>query len=669
MWNHQLKLDKYLYVRTHPQVIRLIGLAGALASVSMGYGFWQFLQLRLTYIIFFGPLAFILISNKFLRYLLQIFYQGFDISKHERFVRAFWKEHKEPAVDIFLPWAGEDLEIHEEVVRAATRIEYENKKIYMLDDVGSIEHQKLAQKYDCIYLSRPNKGEYKKSGNLEFGYNHAQGEFVFILDADFIPTANSLHDMVPYIAADPTIGILQTPQYFEQNDDIHRRSKIEFGGGNIVEEFYKIIMPSRDEFNAAMCVGTSALYRKEAFVKLNGTPKVHASEDLATGLLITQFGYHVKYLPLIISMGKSPDTYQAYFKQHMRWCSGNLVFAEFWPKAKLSVMARLIYLINPFYYLSEALTIVFAFQFLVLLHAHASSLSLVNFLYFLPFIVVNKIISPQIKTNKGKIGTKLAAINNSYTYFYTFIRLFFKGQPDWFPTGLKATSLSQDFLRAINLGVVISSLYIISFAYVLFSKPEIFANGNAYIILAWSFYTLFWHVMYIYFVVRNIMHFRLRMAVQPLHKFWVYLTSHINLALFSTLMGLTAVQVTAVVKNPSVISVKLRNETTPQIASIEMPFVLESELNVLGVSTDEETRLVPEKTEYAIDGDTTPTRLSEKALLKFADTHNIAVSSNQLNYAAFLLLRKSNDTDATTIHFELDDLNAALQTAKTLVEN
>lgn len=351
-WQHPLHLDKYQYAKTNPYIVRIVGVLGILATLSMGFGFWRFFQVDLRYLLIFGPVVFIFLLNKTLRYILQLFYQKFDIRKHEAFVKDFWTHNSEPSVDIFLPFAGEDLDVHKQVVAAARSLNYVNYKVYMLDDAGSAEHAALAESHGFVYLSRPNKGEYKKSGNLEFGYANSTGEFIFILDADFIPTADSLRDLIPYISSDPSIGILQTPQFFEQTDVVHNKSKIEFGGGNIVEEFYRIIMPSRDEFKAAMCVGTSAVYRRETINKLDGTPKVHASEDLATGLLITQYGYYVKYLPLIVSMGTSPETYQGYFKQHQRWCSGNIVFAKYWPAAKLSLMARLIYLINPLYYLS-----------------------------------------------------------------------------------------------------------------------------------------------------------------------------------------------------------------------------------------------------------------------------------------------------------------------------
>lgn len=537
MWKSNLDFDKYQYARTNPFNVRFMGFLGVVSTILMAIGFWKYLQLNILYLIIMGPIVLVFVLNKFLRFFLQLFYQKFDIHLHEQFIDNYWNNNKEPAVDIFLPWAGEDLKIHETVLQAVSQIEYINVNVYMLDDAGSDEHKNLAKKYNFIYLSRPNKGAHKKSGNLEYGYNNSNGEFILILDADFIPIKKILKDLIPYIATDPAIGILQTPQYFEQTNDVHNRSKIEFGGGNIVEDFYRIVMPCRDEFKAAMCVGTSAVYRKKAIEELKGTPKVHASEDLATGLLVTQFGYYVKYLPLIVSMGKSPDTYQGYFKQHLRWCSGNLVFAKYWPRARLNVVARLIYLINPMHYLSEALTVVFAFQFLALLYFHSYSLSVWNTVYFLPYIVLSKLITPFIKVNKSKIGTKLAALNNSYTYLYTYIRMLVKGIPTWHPTGVKIGGLHNDFIEAFNIGTFISASYIILFFFILLSKPFLFGNYNTYIVLVWCFYSVFWHAMFLTFVAEFIHPFKVATAQTYTKKMFLYVKKHIMLYLYFMLVG------------------------------------------------------------------------------------------------------------------------------------
>jgi len=612
MWKLARHLDKYQYARTNPHLVRLIGVLGICTSLLMGYGLWKYIQLKPLYLLLFGPIAVIVIMNKVVRYTMQLFYQQFDIPKHEQFIEEFWEKHEEPSVNVFLPWAGEDLQMHEKVVKAVANLDYKNYKAYMLDDIGSAEHKAIAEKYGFVYLSRPNKGKYKKSGNLQYGYEHSDGEFVFILDADFIPVKDALRDIVPYIASNKKIGILQTPQYFEQTKDVHKKSKIEFGGGNIVEDFYRIIMPCRDEFKAAMCVGTSAIYRRSVMEKL-GTPKVEASEDLATGLIITQFGYYVKYLPIIISIGKSPDTYQGYFKQHMRWCSGNLVFAKFWPKAQLSLMARLVYLVNPLYYLSEALSVLFAFQFLTLLYFHADSLSLLHTLYFVPYMIVSRIIVPSNKINKNKTGTRLAAMNNSYTYFYTYIRLIMNNIPTWHPTGAKFNGLHKDFRQAINIGILISSVYLLLFLAILLTKPFLFGNYNTYIILAWSFYAVFWHTRYISSVTQYMHPLRLAAATNTLEKMFVTTKTHLNYVLFFMLIGVALFNS----------AITLFDTTSPTARAIK------------NISSNQKRNV----DQPAI-----------QAVKEFSESNNLLITKEQMQYAA-QILSKNNSSDET-IGFE-----------------
>ena len=199
MWSDLTKLDKYQYVRTNPYIIRTIAFLGVLATIYMGYGFWNYIHLRPLYLFVFGPIVLVLTLNKLMRFIIQLFYPKFDIKKHEAFIKNFWAQNPEPSVDIFLPYAGEEIEVHEAVVKAAVAMNYKNYKVYMLDDAGKEEHAALAEKYGCIRLSRPNKGEYKKSGNLEYGYAHSEGQFIFILDADFIPEKDALKDLIPYI--------------------------------------------------------------------------------------------------------------------------------------------------------------------------------------------------------------------------------------------------------------------------------------------------------------------------------------------------------------------------------------------------------------------------------------------------------------------------------------
>lgn len=500
------KIHPYLYCRTNPYVYRILGLLGLVSTLIMAYGFSRFFNLSIWYWVIFSPIAGIFIFKKVIRFGIQIFYPGFDVQKHKKFIKKFWKENDEPSVDVFLPWAGEDLGIFKNTLEAVKKIEYDNLTVYIMDDKGSKELEKLSSKYGFKFLSRPNKGEFRKAGNLQYAYDRSDGEFVLILDADFVPHSKILKYTIPYIVKDPKIGILQTPQFFEQTDAMHKRNPLEFGAGNVVEDFYKVDMPSRDKFKGAMCVGTSAIYRKEAIVKAGGTPKVEGTEDVRQGLKISRVGYYVKYIPLILSIGKTPEDYQSYFRQHNRWCSGSLsaMAGKYFRKAKLSPLVRLIFLSNASYYLSEALSIIFSFHLLALLMFHHDTLALKNFVWFLPHFLLTRFVIPKTRVNKIKLGTRLAALNNIFTYFYSVPRTPFNGMLKWHPAGAKMSKIDKNYDFSINLGLAVVLIYIVSFILIILTKPFILANYNAYPVLIWASYTVIWYSIFLFKVTKYI---------------------------------------------------------------------------------------------------------------------------------------------------------------------
>src|SRR6185312_3961590 len=106
------------------------------------------------------------------------------------------------------------------------------------------------------------------------------GEHIVILDADFAPRSDFLAETLPYLD-DERVAIVQTPQYFRVNA---RQNWIENAAGAIQEVFYRTIQVSRDRFGAAICVGTSAVYRRAALEAEGGPPLMPYAEDVHTGL-------------------------------------------------------------------------------------------------------------------------------------------------------------------------------------------------------------------------------------------------------------------------------------------------------------------------------------------------------------------------------------------------
>lgn len=86
-------------------------------------------------------------------------------------------------------------------------------------------------------IRRDNRPELKKAGNLRYAFARTSGEVISIFDADFCPRADFLRETLPYLV-DPSIGILQTPQFFRR---LGRQTWVEQGAGACQEPFYRLV--------------------------------------------------------------------------------------------------------------------------------------------------------------------------------------------------------------------------------------------------------------------------------------------------------------------------------------------------------------------------------------------------------------------------------------------
>lgn len=261
-------------------------------------------------------------------------------------------------VDVYLPSCGESLEILENTYKNVRALVWPEGQlhIYVLDDSGRKEVALLCEKYEFNYISRPNKGELKKAGNIRHAFPLTNGNFILILDADFCPRTDMIQEMIGCFH-DEKVAIVQTPQFFEVTKE---QTWIEKGAGYVQELFYRMVQVNRDTWGASICVGTCAMYRRAALAPHGGTYPIAYSEDLHTGWQALVDGWKVKYLPLNLSMGLCPDSMSAYWIQQTRWCMGStslLTSKKFWSNP-LTLMQRLCYLSGMFYYIATALSVI-----------------------------------------------------------------------------------------------------------------------------------------------------------------------------------------------------------------------------------------------------------------------------------------------------------------------
>ena len=276
--------------------------------------------------------------------------RGFDLAAHQARIRS-WHPHCYPGVDIFLPICGEPIEVLNNTWTAVTRLlaSYPGTaQAYVLDDGPSDEAQVLAESIGFRYIRRPGFRVHKKAGNLRYAFAQTSSEFIVILDSDFAPRHDFLAETLPYMD-DPTVAIVQSPQYFRQSPE---QSWIENAAGAIQEVFYRSIQVARNRFGAAICVGTSAVYRRVALEPQGGPTLIPYAEDVHTGLDVRMAGWSIVYMPVLLSTGICPDNLDAFVRQQYRWCTGNagIVFSHRLWQTRMSIPARLTFLSGFFYY-------------------------------------------------------------------------------------------------------------------------------------------------------------------------------------------------------------------------------------------------------------------------------------------------------------------------------
>ncbi|NEP61810.1 MAG: glycosyltransferase [Symploca sp. SIO2G7] len=253
-----------------------------------------------------------------------------------------------PPVDIFIPTHNESPYIVRRTVAGCQAINYDNKTIYILDDgkpgdikskasssseggapTGRPEIRELAQKMRCEYIAHPTNKK-RKAGNLNNALKKTSGEFIAVMDADFVPFTNFLTRTVGFFRNNDHVYMIQTPQDF-YNPDCHARN---LGLGhflpNDMEHFYGLLQPNRDSCNSVICCGSSYVVRRKSLEEIGGYYEDCCVEDFQTSLkLLTHKGNRDNnssaiYLNETLSRGESPRSFSAFINQRLRWLQGNI---------------------------------------------------------------------------------------------------------------------------------------------------------------------------------------------------------------------------------------------------------------------------------------------------------------------------------------------------------
>lgn len=343
---------------------------------------------------------------------------------------------KLPTVDVYIPTCGEPIQVLKNTFQYAQKIKYEAKSIHVLDDGGRQEVSDAAKEFRFNYISRSNKGEGKKAGNLLHAYKLTYGEYILILDADFAPRGDILMEMVPYMAHDESIGIVQSPQFFDVEPVTNW---LERGAAAIQILFYKLVQVSRQSFDAAICVGSCGLYRRSA-LEPTGFYQIGYSEDVHTGFMVMARGFRVHYIPIALAKGLCPDNLRGFFTQQIRWATGSFALCTnkmFW-RSNITFMQRFCFVSGFCYYVVTGLSVLFIPVCpLLMVYFAPEYVFWWNMFYYLPSFLFTMVFLPFWMRVSPEYSLEIVQTRQISYYAHLFATVDkIVGNPmQWVPTG------------------------------------------------------------------------------------------------------------------------------------------------------------------------------------------------------------------------------------------
>lgn len=256
------------------------------------------------------------------------------------------------SVDVLIPTYREPLHVIRRTVMAARDLRYPHQT-WVLDDASRPEVASLAAALGVHYRARGENID-AKAGNLNYGLQHSQADFIVVFDADHIAQPHALETLLGMLD-DERIAMVQTPQDFYNTDAFqYLNPRRRAGLWHDQSHFYALAQACHESNNAATCVGTGVLYQRRALDDIGGFPVATVTEDFHTSLKLHQRGWLTRYLNEPVAFGIAAADLTEYYKTRHRWAHGNIAVLRhenLFTCTGLSLRQRLAYLSATLIYL------------------------------------------------------------------------------------------------------------------------------------------------------------------------------------------------------------------------------------------------------------------------------------------------------------------------------
>ncbi len=233
-----------------------------------------------------------------------------------------------PRVTVQLPIFNE-LYVVERLLDSVSKLDYppELLDVQVLDDSTDETYELTAKKVtelraaglDITHIHRRDRTGYK-AGALQNGLETAKGEFILILDADFVPTPDVLRKTVHFFT-DEKIGMIQTRWgHLNRTYSLLTRVQAMFLDGHLLLEQTGRNRSGRFiNFN-----GTAGVWRKSCITAAGGWQHDTLTEDLDLSYRAQLKGWNFVFLPNLVTPAELPVDMNGFKSQQYRWTKGSI---------------------------------------------------------------------------------------------------------------------------------------------------------------------------------------------------------------------------------------------------------------------------------------------------------------------------------------------------------
>jgi len=231
-----------------------------------------------------------------------------------------------PRVTVQLPIFNEQYVV-DRLLDAVCKLDYPREKldIQLLDDstdetvdvARSLVERYAALGHPVTYLHRDNRSGFK-AGALAEGLKTAQGEFVAIFDADFVPSPDFVLKCIHHFT-DPKIGMVQT-RWTHINRNYSFLTEVEamlLDGHFVMEHSGRARSGKFFNFN-----GTAGMWRRIAIDQAGGWEHDTLTEDTDLSYRAQLKGWKFIYLQDVECPAELPVEMTAFKTQQARWAKG-----------------------------------------------------------------------------------------------------------------------------------------------------------------------------------------------------------------------------------------------------------------------------------------------------------------------------------------------------------